>query len=130
MYTLEIEIPLAATDPNETKGVGKFEVHRRFKSVKKQIAYLVLGKQPIKPLTSFIISVTRYSSRTMDFDNLIASLKPHLDGLKLAKIIHGDGWKYIKDIPRDQVISDEKKLVIRITEVAPPIKVTRSNENE
>lgn len=114
MYSLTIELPIMKTDANRTKGFNRFIVHKTFKSVKDQISILTLGKRPAKPLTKFQISVKRLSPRTLDYDNLISSLKPHLDGLKLAKIIHDDSWKFIKFINVDQELSQDKKLIIEV----------------
>ena len=116
-YSLEFELPLAKTDANKTRGMSKFSLYRIQKNIKKQIYLLSLGKLPATPLTSFQISVIRHSSKYMDYDNLISSLKPALDGLTLAKIIQDDKWEYIKSINIDQVKSKEKKLIIKVEEI-------------
>lgn len=115
-YSLEIELPLARTDANKTRGMNKFTLYKIHQNIKKQIHLLSLGKVPVTPLTSFQISVHRFSSKFMDYDNLISSLKPALDGLRLAKIIEDDKWEYIKHIPIQQTKSREKKLIIKIEE--------------
>jgi Holliday junction resolvase RusA-like endonuclease len=116
-YKLVIEIPTEATDSNKILGVNKFVKHAIFKRVKRDIAVLVHGKAPEKPLELFKISVTRHGAKCLDYDNFIASLKPFLDGLTLAKIIKDDSWKFIRQINTDQKISTEKKLVIKVEEV-------------
>lgn len=116
-YELEIELPLAKTSANRTRGMNQFSLYKIQKSIKNQVKLLSLNNLPKSPLTSFQISVIRHSSRFMDYDNLISSLKPAIDGLTLAGIIQDDSWQYIKSINIDQVISKEKKLVIRVEEV-------------
>lgn len=116
MYELEIEIPTQATDSNRILGVNKFVKHKLFENIKNGIRMLTLNKTPDQPLEKFTISITRYGTRYLDYDNLIASFKPYIDGLKLAGIIKDDSWKYIRTIKTDQVTGKEKKLVIRIEE--------------
>lgn len=117
-YSLEIELPLARSDANKTRGMSQFELYRIHKKIKDQIYLLSLGKLPTAPLTSFQISVHRFSSKFMDYDNLISSLKPALDGLTLAKIIKDDKWEFIKNIEVYQTKSSkEKKLLIKVEEV-------------
>jgi hypothetical protein len=119
MYSIEIEISTRGTDANRTKGHNRFKVHGIFKSVKQEIEAITRSKRPEKPLESFKISITRYGARCLDYDNLISSFKPYIDGLKLSGVIKDDGWKYIQhhNIFTDQKISTEKKLVIRVDEL-------------
>ena len=117
MYSLEFEIRTQDTDANRTKGHNRFKVHSIYKSIKQEIDLITRNKRPEKPLESFKISITRYGARCLDYDNLISSLKPFIDGLTLSGIIIDDSWKYIKQINTDQKISTEKKLVIRVDEV-------------
>ena len=116
MYTLEIEIPLFDTDPNKTRGSHWTATSARNKKIKSIVHLLTRGKTPEAPLESFKISVTRHGPRALDWDNLVASLKPYLDQLKNSGIIIDDSWKYIRQINTNQVISTEKKIVIRVSE--------------
>jgi Holliday junction resolvase RusA-like endonuclease len=115
-YSLTIEIPTAATDANKTNRGNKFAHNATRQSIKKTVAYLCTGKKPEKPLESFLISVVRHGPRALDFDNCIASLKAHIDGLTLAGIIKNDSWKFVRSIGLDQVVSKQKKLVITVDE--------------
>jgi Holliday junction resolvase RusA-like endonuclease len=117
MYSLEIEIPLHATDSNKILGVNKYAKHSLFKKVKSQVGLLCLGRTPKAPLTKFQITAIRYSIRPLDFDNFVASLKPFVDALTLSKVIKDDSWDFIKRIDVDQVKSKEKKLVIKVKEL-------------
>jgi len=118
LYNLEISIDIQGTDSNRILGRNHFSKHRVFSLVKNQVEMLTLGKRPPSPLTQFKISVTRLSPKFMDFDNMISSLKPAIDGLRIAKVIKDDSWEFIKDIPVDQKKSKEKKLIITVQEVA------------
>lgn len=119
-YILEIELDYLATDPNNILGRHWRSKHGRFQKIKNDIAKLAHGKTPPEPLTKFKISVTRKARGYLDWDNLIASLKPAIDGLTLAGIIKDDNWKYIRHIDVDQIPAkgEEKKLLIRVEEVA------------
>jgi Holliday junction resolvase RusA-like endonuclease len=116
-YRLELELPLARTDANKTRGMNKFKLYSIHKKIKDQIYKQSLGKLPAAPLTSFQISVHRFSSKFMDYDNLISSLKPALDGCTLAKIIKDDKWEFIKHINVEQTKSKEKKIIITVEEI-------------
>lgn len=117
MYQIEIEIGTQATDSNRILGVNKYAKHAVFERVKREMALLIRGRAPEKPLENFKISVTRYGSRALDYDNFIASLKPFIDSLTLNGVIIDDSWRYLKQINTDQKISAEKKLVIRVEEL-------------
>jgi hypothetical protein len=116
MYTLEIEIPTEKTDSNRILGVNKYAKHAIFQKIKKDIHLLTRGKAPEAPLENFKLSITRHGAKALDYDNLISSFKPFIDGLKLAGIIKDDSWKFIRQINTDQKIGVERKLVIRIEE--------------
>lgn len=52
-------------------------------------AVLVAGR-PEAPLDRAVVTMTRHSTRQPDSDNLVASFKPVLDGLKHARVIVDD----------------------------------------
>ena len=119
MYNLELTIDIAPTDSNRILGRNHFAKHTIFKKVKAQVHYLSLGKLPPLPLKSFRISATRFSPKFMDFDNFVSSLKPVIDGLKLAKVIQDDKWELLNgsNYSVDQVKSKDKKIIIKVEEV-------------
>ena len=123
MYAIEIELSIEPTDSNRILGVNKYAKHKVFSRVKDEIAKLTTGKRPESPLEKFSIYVTRHSKRTLDYDNFIASLKPVIDGLRMAGIIKDDSWKYVhpQSLFTNQVISQEKKLVVKVVENQWPI---------
>lgn len=116
IYSLQIVLDSIETDPNRLNGVDWRDKYNRFEKIKRDIHYLSHNQKPETPLTKFKISVLRIGPKTFDWDNLVASLKPVIDGLTLAGIIFDDSWKYIKSIEIDQKISKtEKKLILNIT---------------
>lgn len=77
------------------------------------------GKRPQKPLTRALITITRYSSRTLDFDGLAGSLKPVVDALKISNIIIDDSWKVTGPWVLDQKFkprAEGERLEIRVDE--------------
>jgi len=121
-YSLELEVSIAPTDSNKILGVNKYAKNTIFKKVKTEIAHLVHGKEPKKPLTSFKISAHRFSPQYMDKDNFHALLKPYFDGLKLSGVIADDKWEYINDenskIFQTKIkMKDKKKIIIKVEEV-------------
>lgn len=118
-YSITIEVPTAATDSNRILGQNKFVKHKIFKSVKEQISLLTLNNRPEAPLAKFDLTITRYGAKCLDYDNLVASFKPYIDGLKLAGIIEDDSWKYIRSIRTHQHVSKDLRLLeIKVEEVA------------
>lgn len=91
--------------------------HEVFERVKNEIFLKTRGKTPAQPLEKFLISVTRHSKKTLDYDNFIASLKAYIDGLKLAGIIKDDSWQYIQQINTNQVIDTKMLIKLKVEEV-------------
>lgn len=57
---------------------------------KRDVFLITFNQRPPVPLKKAHITLTRHSSKECDDDNLRASFKPILDGLKQAKIIEDD----------------------------------------
>ena len=124
LYSIQFELPLVETDPNKILGRHWRMKHKRFEKIKTDIARLVAGRIPKTPLKKFRIKIVRRfnpeTSRTLDWDNLIASFKPGIDGLVRAGIIQNDSWKYIRHIDSDQEKTSEGQktaLVFHVEEV-------------
>jgi hypothetical protein len=118
MYSIELVVPIFKTDANRTRGKNHFAIHSTFEKIKVAIRLVSLGKRPLEPLKRFKLSFERRSPKTMDYDNLIGSFKPYIDGLRYAGIIEDDSWKFIQHINTTQKISQEKVLVIKVEEIA------------
>jgi Holliday junction resolvase RusA-like endonuclease len=56
----------------------------------------LVGKKPQKPLTRAVVTLVRYSSVRPDNDNLTASFKPVIDGLKVCGVIVNDDPKTLE----------------------------------
>ena len=116
-YSIELCLALVTTDPNRLLGKHWKTKHSKFGKIKQDIKNLSLGKSPQKPLTKFEIKITRYAAGLLDWDNLVSSMKPVIDGLTLAGIIKDDSWEYIRHIEMDQVKTkknETKKLIVKV----------------
>lgn len=116
-YLLELELAISPTDSNKILGRHWRAKHEIFERVKKEIFLMTRGNLPNAPLEKFKLSFTRESSKTLDYDNFVASLKCYIDALVLSGIIKDDSWEYIKQINTDQKISNERKITIKVEEV-------------
>ena len=95
-YSIEFFIP--ELPRLQTNNYGSF--HARNKDVKKWHALVALathGKRPDRPLDKAIVYVTRESPRKCDFDNIVASSKPIVDGLVEMGILVDDNMDVIVD---------------------------------
>lgn len=98
-YAMSYEISMdIASLPSLPNSLGQFNKWARFNQQKKWatlIARSFIGKCPPTPLVKAYVTITRYSTREPDRDNLFASLKPVLDGLVKNAIIEDDSSEHI-----------------------------------
>lgn len=70
-------VPLAA---NDVVGKSRMKAYRNSVTWRQRV-YLMAGRlAPAKPLTMARITLKRYGSRWLDYDGLVASFKPIVDG--------------------------------------------------
>lgn len=92
-YKLEFEL---ASTPKATNRI----LYSHWRNVKRNadvwknlVQWAVKGKQPKSPLKKVKLKLTRYNYRTLDYDGLVASFKPVVDGLVHARVLKDDNWK-------------------------------------
>lgn len=70
---------------------------RHFENLKWKalVNVLIVTRRPSKPLPTARLKLTRFSSVRPDYDNLVASCKPLIDGLVESEVILDDGWDVI-----------------------------------
>jgi len=103
-YKLEMEIPGLPVSLNVGGNHYHFQRNKERKRWHEEIAYASVGKKPKLPLEKVKLILIRFSSRTMDYDGIVGSFKPVVDGLIHAGIIINDtikvtgqwdcDWKY------------------------------------
>lgn len=84
-YWIEILIPGAPMTPNEIYGANKFKKHRNAVNWKQWVYLLARGHEPPQPLKKARIFCRRHGPRQLDFDGLVGSFKPVIDGLCTRK---------------------------------------------
>lgn len=95
-YSLTFELPGLPKGMNGSHGHWKVAYKRR--KMWRSASYgAAVGKRPKTPLERCRIICTRFSSIESDYDNLVASFKPIIDGLIDAKIIVNDSSEFVKE---------------------------------
>jgi len=89
-YSLTLTLPGLPSTPNARQHF--MARARETKQWKRRVFSLAWPKRPEAPLTKASITFTRCSSVRPDYDNLVASFKPVLDGLRQARVIVDDKW--------------------------------------
>lgn len=98
MYRLELELTGLPKRINEWSGSSWHSKYRESqKWLKRLMGKMLVNRQspPPRPLNKAKITLTRYSSRSPDYDGLVISFKPLIDALKNHLIISDDSMKVI-----------------------------------
>lgn len=90
MYELSFVINGTPDLPNRCRKGSWKATWSHAKKWKAWVGVRCLGKKPAEPLQQAALHLTRYSSVEPDPDNLAASFKPVIDGLREAGIIEND----------------------------------------
>jgi len=88
MYTLEFTIKDL---PKTSNAIMSWKI--RMGNARKwrlKVVMAALGFEPKEPLKLATLELTRHSSRSPDYDGLVSSFKPIIDGLIDARIIEND----------------------------------------
>ncbi len=119
MYKLKFEIPGTPPSLNKTLRLYRHSRNKIYKVWYDSVAMLTVGKRPAKPLESAHIQIIRYNYRMMDYDGVVGSLKPVVDGLQHAGIIYDDSWKVIGAWHVDQqyIKKGQEKIVVEVFEL-------------
>lgn len=87
-YHLEIKIPGLPPTPNiRMHWAQKMKDTKRWREL---VTLLVGVKKPEKPLDVAKLTLTRVSTKAPDYDNLVSSFKPVIDGLISAGVLKDD----------------------------------------
>lgn len=89
-YILNIAIPSLPKMPNVTIWSNNFKVNDHNKNWYNIIYFSTRKYVPKSPIEKYKIKLTRYASREPDYDGLVGSFKPVVDGLIKANIIKDD----------------------------------------
>lgn len=117
MYHLKLEIPELPASLNKSLRTYRHDRDRSNKKWYELIWLLTRSKRPDLPLKKARIKITRCYYRSLDFDGLVGSLKPVVDGLTRAGVIYDDRWKITGKWEIDQVFRPLKNGPLLIVEV-------------
>ncbi len=122
-----INIPKATPSNNEIKGMH----HQKYKRLRNEFAWLVKAETdwaPEYPIEQCEITITRYASRLLDWDNCYGGIKPLMDCLVSATKANPSGLGLILDDNPNVVINlkmqqekckrTECRTVIKISEIS------------
>lgn len=83
---------------------GKWRArYKNFKLIHNLIHYKVRLEKPAKPIQKAKVTIWRYSSGTLDRDNMFFTFKPIVDGLVEAGVIQDDGFDQVKELYPHQI---------------------------
>lgn len=97
-YKLHFQIAGLPASANVTMGRNVYIARTNSKKWKKEVFNLIRGYLPKTPLKSAMLTLVRFNWRTLDFDGLVISFKPVVDGLCPLEgistgIMENDSWK-------------------------------------
>lgn len=88
-YVLEFTLQGLPRTANGSHGHWRAK-HAQVRAWKQAVFTAAWHKKPAQPLASAVLCLTRHSSTCPDFDNLVMSFKPIIDGLRQAGILVDD----------------------------------------
>ena len=94
-YKLEVQIPGLPATYNAIGMKSRWMRKRNTDEWKSNVCAAVSGKLPPAPLTRAKCTLTRHSSSRPDFEAIVLSMKPALDGLVEAGVLADDSLEVI-----------------------------------
>jgi hypothetical protein len=99
MNALQLSVNLTLTGSlpamNRVMRIHWSQRHRWYRIVGQEVAVLLLAskQKPPTPWPRVRITAVRHSPRSLDFDGLVASLKPAVDALVRCGVMVDDTWQ-------------------------------------
>lgn len=121
MYKLELTLHSLPKSLNKALRAGRWKNNRSNQIWDLMMAAQCRDKLPVTPLLKARISIVRHSFRTLDYDGLVGSLKPVVDGLVSCGVLSDDGWNVLGAWQVDQVFRPKKLgpiLTISVEEIS------------
>lgn len=119
MYKLEIEIMGLPQSTNARSNTNYRSVNANRKLWHENVFYATVGKRPKFPLEKVKLTLVRHSSVPMDYDGIVASFKPVVDGLIHAEIIVDDTMEVTGkwDCDWKKAKAKRGKITIKVEEI-------------
>lgn len=124
-YRLRLELPLLPKSLNKKLASNYWARNKENKAWDSLIHVSAGHLRPRSPLKKARVKLVRHFYRSLDFDNLIGSMKPVVDSLVSCGILSDDKWDVVGCWEVDQVFRAKDKgpmLLIEVTEVLEPEK--------
>ena len=112
MYSLKIEIDSLPKSLNVKLRSHYHKNKKENDSWDRMIYFKTLNQLPPEPLLKANIKIIRHSSRTLDFDGFVGSLKPVVDALVSCGVLSDDSWNVLGAWEVDQVFRPKKLGVL------------------
>jgi hypothetical protein len=122
MYHLDLEIPALPKALNRALRSHYHQLNKEKRSWHEIMIASVGWKRPTSPLTKAKLTIVRHYYRTLDYDGLVGSMKPVVDGLIHAGVISDDSWGVLGQWDVSQEFRPKKLgplLEIKIRELIP-----------
>jgi len=94
MYKLYLELNHKTDSNNVLLRKNKYALALANKDIYALISTRTKNKKPEIPLTNFKLILERHYWKALDYDNLVASFKPYVDGLTRSGIIKDDSFLF------------------------------------
>jgi hypothetical protein len=95
MYSLHLLVPALPKSLNKSLRSHWGSRHSLTQSWGMYLASETAGKRPPAPLPKAELWIVRHSYRSLDFDGLVGSMKPVVDGLVRCGVLKDDSWKVL-----------------------------------
>lgn len=118
MYSVILKIDGVPELPNRIMRSHWSKISKHANLWKKLVAMRAVGKKPPYPLARSQAILTRCSARKPDYDNLVASFKPVVDGLINCGIIVDDNPAYFSaEYKWEKIPQKQAHILISISEI-------------
>jgi len=116
MYQIEFELPIIPKSLNITLRMHPFVRNKHNKEIYEAVHLLTCSQKPPQPLQRAILTFVRCSSRFLDYDNCVGSLKPVVDGLRHAGIIADDTYQVTGpwDVKQEKCPTKEQCIFVKV----------------
>lgn len=95
MYKIDLTFHSLPKSLNKALRSNRWKNNQLNKAWDMMVLGKVLHKRPPEPLKKARIKIVRHFYRTLDYDGLVGSLKPVVDGLVAAGILIDDSWNVL-----------------------------------
>jgi len=119
-YKLRLEFDLVPVSLNKLLTMH-FQDRRKYNQYWYfEVAEKVGKDLPDQPLKRADIRIVRMYYRFLDYDGLVGSMKPVVDGLQHAKVIKSDSWKCtnVWTVTQKKYEKGEEKLIVEVRDAS------------